>query len=152
VAPRKPSAPLGTIVWTGGRVRLIHEELPATKDELEAAIIRKFVGALEERTGTRLELSPRAEPNDWPDFEGTLEGRKIGIEIVEAVDPDHARKRSRQGEYLRELLPRVADLEMDLRGLCLTIVDGYQEPEWPPVRSRDGLRLLAELEANLRAS
>lgn len=152
--PNKPSAPLGAIVWPagGGQPRLIREDLPPTKEALEAAIMRKFTGALQERDGRRLELDDRTDPNGWPDFEGVLAGRRIGIEVVEAIAPDHARKRARQHEYLRELLPRVADLEVSLRGISLTLDDGYQVPEWPPVHSRKGQRLLKQLEANLRAA
>ncbi len=152
--PKKPSAPLGTIVWPagGGQPRLIREDLPATKEALEAAIVRKFAGALRDRDGRNLELKDRTDPNGWPDFEGVLAGRKIGIEVVEAIAPDYARKRARQNEYLRDLLPLVADLEASLRGISLTLVDDYQNPEWPAVHSSKGQRLLRELEANLRAA
>jgi hypothetical protein len=129
---------------------MIREELPSAKDDLETVIVKKFVGALRDRDGRCLELIPREDPEVWPDFEATLEGRKIGIEMAEAITQDHARKRSRQDEYLAELLPRVADLGAALQGICLTIDDGYQEPEWPSVSSKKGRRLLKHLEERLR--
>jgi hypothetical protein len=148
--PRKPSVPLAAISWpAGGGVRMIREELPPAKDDLEAAIVKKFVGALREHDGRCLELIPREDSNDWPDFEGKLEGRKIGIEVVEAILPDHARKRSKQDEYLAELLPRLAGLEAELEGLCLTINDNYQSPEWPPAASKQGQLLLKHLRERL---
>ena len=130
---------------------MVREELPRDKGDLEAAIIKKFVAALREHDGQSLTLLPRTVPDGWPDFEAMCDGRKIGIEVVEAILPDHARKRSRQAEYLEALLLQVTDLELELRGLCLTIDDGCQDPEWPHVGSKKGQRLLRHLEERLRA-
>ena len=150
--PRKPSLPLAAISWhAGGGVQMVREDLPPEKEDLEAAIVKKFVGALREHDGQSLTLLPRNDPDGWPDFEAMCDGRRIGIEVVEAILPDHARKRSRQVQYLKALLLRVTDLELDLRGLSLTIDDGYQDPEWPHVSSKKGQQLLRHLEEQLRA-
>ena len=151
--PVKPSKPLTTIVFRpGDGVHMVSEFLPPTQEDIEAVIVRKFLRALREYNGQELELVERADPNAWPDFEGTLNGHKVGIELVEVISPDHARKRSRQRDYLRELVPHVTDLAPMLRGICLTIDDGYQEPLWPRVNTREGRALLAELAANIRSA
>jgi len=98
--PKKPSKPLGHIVFPkSGPPSLVSERLPASKHELEQVIIRKFVAALHQRF--QRTLAPPTRGTEWPDFwtsEGTA---RIGIEVVEVVNPDHVAG----GEAYRTSLP-----------------------------------------------
>lgn len=150
--PRKPSEPLAKIIFPAGDrgVHVVVEPLPDVKEDLELAIVSKFIGALRAE-GIRLEPPARGS-DEWPDFETRTEaGTAIGIEVVEVIDHDQAQKRARQLQYLAELLPRIQDLESNLDGVVVTLVDGYQTPQWPAVRSAEGRRLLSHIVERLRA-
>lgn len=150
--PRKPSEPLATIVFrAGGRgAHMVVEPLPEAKEDLELAIVTKFIGAI--RTHGIILNPPTRGDREWPDFETSRpNGDRVGIEVVEVVDPDHAQKRARQSHYLKELLPRLSGLTSALDGLVLTVDDGYQTPQWPPVRTPEGRRLLSHFVECLHA-
>ena len=86
--PDKPSSPLEYFVFPKhGRPTRVTEALPRTKQELEGAIAEKFVRALRERFG-RVLVDP-LPGDDWPDFWTEESGAKIGIEVVEVVNPEH---------------------------------------------------------------
>jgi hypothetical protein len=148
---RKPSEPLAKLIFRpgGGGTDLVVELLPEEKDDLELAIVTKFIGALQQAHG--LVLGTPVRGDTWPDFETIAGTQKIGIEVVEVVEPDHALKIARQSQYLQELLPLVQDLEPPLDGVAITIDDGYQVPSWPTVRSAEGQRLLRHLAARIHA-
>lgn len=149
--PRKPSEPLAKIVFrAGGRgTHMVVEPLPEVKEDLELTIVTKFIAAMEQAEGHTVE--PPTRGDEWPDFETRADGRKIGIEVVEVINPDHAQKRARQSQYLKEVLPLVQDLEPVLDGVALTLTDGYQDPAWPPVGSAQGQRLIQHIAGHLRA-
>lgn len=148
---RKPSEPLAKIIFrAGGRgTDLIVEPLPEEKDDLELAIVKKFIVALQQALGLALGTPVRGDT--WPDFETMAGTQKIGIEVVEVVEPEHALKKARQSQYLEELLPLVQDLEPIFDGVAIAIDDGYQVPPWPTIRSAEGQRLLQHLAGRIRA-
>src|SRR4051812_13159898 len=101
--PRKPSAPVSAVVWRagGGPPHLISEPLPESKDALERAIVDRFIVTIREEHGLLLE--PPTKPLEWPDFETRAGDRKIGIEVVEVIEPAHARKKARQVQYREQV-------------------------------------------------
>lgn len=133
--PRKPSRPIDLIVFPkgGGKARYVAENLPETKDELEKAIVRKFIVALRERFGRDL-----AEPERrgaWPDFWTLEKQRRVGIEIVEVVNPDHIQLEQIRRLYVKRLSSDLSDLLGELPGIVLDLADGYQHYKYPSIRS-----------------
>jgi hypothetical protein len=149
--PRKPSVPLTSIVFrAGGRgTQLIVEPLPEAKEELELAIVERFLNGL--RAQGRDVGRPERGP-DPPDAVVQIDGVRVGIEVVEVIDPENAQRRAIQEQYLRALLPLLQDLEAQLEGVAMTVVDGYQEPMWPSVASNQGQRLVQFLCQKIRAA
>lgn len=145
--PRKPSVPLAQITFrAAGGVHGTVESLPPVKEDLELAIARKFVASLQvEGLGPE---PKRADP--WPDVEVSLDGRVVGIEVVEVINPEHAQKRTTQERYLAALLPMLDDLEERLDEVVMSVVDGYQEPRWPNPSSPEGQRLVVHLAERIR--
>lgn len=149
--PRKPSQPLGHIVFPKrGRPYTVLEPLPESQKELEARIVRKFIGAM--RYFEHRELATPVEADLWPDFE-TREGEtKVGIEVVEVVNPDHAEKGRIQQLYAARVRELLDDMQARLAGLSVRLDDGYQEPPYPPLRSKAGERLARSIAENLRVA
>lgn len=145
--PRKPSVPLAQITFrAAGGVHGTVESLPPVKEDLELAIARKFVASLQvEGLGPE---PKRADP--WPDVEVSLDGRVVGIEVVEVINPEHAQKRTTQERYLAAVLPMLDDLEERLDEVVMSVVDGYQEPRWPNPSSPEGQRLVMHLAERIR--
>jgi hypothetical protein len=127
---------------------MLVEPLPALKEDLELAIVGKFVGAMQAQ-GQILEAPMRGK--EWPDFETRTGEQRIGLEVVEIVNPDHAKKRTLQQQYLAAVLPLVEDLAPALENVAMTILDAYQDPPWPHPSSAEGQRLVQHIVQHLRA-
>ena len=149
--PRKPSVPVTAIVFRGGGrgTHMIVEPLPEAKEDLELAIVERFLNGL--RAQGRDIGRPERGP-DPPDAVVQIDGARVGIEVVEVIDPEHAQRRAIPEQYLRALLPLLQDLEAQLEGVAMTVVDGYQEPMWPSVASNQGRRLVQFLCQKIRAA
>lgn len=149
--PKKPSVPVVAIVFRGGGrgTHMIVEPLPEAKEDLELAIVERFLNGLraEGRDIGRPERGP-----DPPDAVVQIDGAPVGVEVVEVIDPEHAQRRAVQQQYLRALLPLLQDLKAQLDGIAMTMVDGYQDPMWPSVASKQGQRLIQFLCQRIRAA
>jgi len=149
--PRKPSQPPGHVVFPKkGRPYRVMELLPPYKNELEAVIVKKFIGALKHKEGRHLSHPVKADP--WPDFVCEEAGAKIGIEVVEVINVEHARKRHLQEEYTKYIYKLIDDFYPCLSGLAITLNDGYQYPPYPPLRRHAGQRLAQSIADDLRSS
>ena len=148
--PRKPSSPLGHIVFPGkGKPYQVIETLPDSSDDLESAIVRKFIGALKHFENR--ELCDLQRGNVWPDFRCKERGQIIGIEIVEVVNQVHAKNRHIQDRYLKRIRELIDDVYACLAGLRIDLIDGYQQPPYPSLTTKAG-RLLSQFIAdNLKA-
>jgi hypothetical protein len=147
---RKPSQPLSHVSFLtkGGALGVI-EKLPYAQGDLEVAIIRKFAGGL--KHFKQRELTPLTRGNPWPDFL-TYEGaHHVGVEVVEVLDVDNAKKRAIQEQYEHHLHTLIVGFCSELAGLSITIVDQYQEPRFPPLNSRRGQQLAQSLADNLQS-
>jgi hypothetical protein len=138
--PRKPSQPLGHIVFPRkGAVRKVIQTLPEDKNQLEEEVVKKFIGALAHFKGRYIQDISKSDP--WPDFEGTEEIGTVGIEIVELVNQRHNILRSTQQSYEVAILDALGDRVEMFSGLDITLDDNYQTPPYPKVtssrRSRD---------------
>lgn len=148
--PRKPSQPLGHIVFPKhGRPHHVVETLPESKEDLEAAVVGKFIGALWHFEGRV--LAPPTHTGQWPDFETQEENVRVGIEVVEVVNVEHARKRHLQEQYRSRVVELVAKTLPRLRGLWIRLHDGYQDPPYPPIRSRAGKQLAQSIADSLHS-
>ena len=145
---RKPSQPLGHVSFLtdGGPLSFI-EKLPYTQEDLEGAIVRKFVGGL--KHFKQRELSPPTRGNPWPDFLTQEGAQPVGIEVVEVLNVDHARKRAIQERYEDHLRTLVEGFSRELAGLSITLIDHYQEPPYPPLNSKKGQQLALSIVNNL---
>lgn len=148
--PRKPSTPLGHIVFPKkGKPHRVLEPLPGSAKDLEATIIEKFAGAL--RHFEKRGLSKPLPCDPWPDFEAREGKNHIGIEIVEIINPDHARKRALQGQYARQVRGLINDISPRLAGLSIQLIDGYQNPRYPPLNTAAGQQLASFIADRLRS-
>ncbi len=92
----------------------------------------------------------KPERGSWPDFEGKLDGQRVGVELAEIVDPAEARNRSVRDEYLTQILENIDDLLPRFVGLWIMLNDGFQDAqEWPPLGSRNGKALAAIISKGL---
>jgi len=118
--PKKPSSPLGHIVFSNkGPVRKVIERLPENKEELENAIVNRFAGALTHFYKRHIENIEKSDP--WPDFEGYEGKDTIGIEIVELVNSRHNILRRTQEEYKDAILEKMGDSVNLFSGLHITV-------------------------------
>lgn len=125
------------------------ETLPYAQVDLEISIFRKFAGAL--KHFKQRELSSPTRGNSWPDFLAKEGAEHVGVEIVEVLDVDNAKKRAIQEQYERHLHILIEGFWQELAGLSITIVDQYQEPRFPPLNSRKGQQLAQLIADNLRS-
>lgn len=143
--PVKPSHPLGYIAFgkDGTVSQPVIENLPPTKDELEAAIASKFADRLRAR-GRILGPVSRGGDHDFV----TTEGRShIELELVEVVDPEIAARRARYRQYFEAFSRDVEELLSQVRGIRLNI-DPYDESVlWPPIQTLAGKRIRTDLVA-----
>lgn len=133
-----------------GRPYPVIEPLPEGSEDLETAIVRKFIGALLHFKKRSLILSGRG--TEWPDFVAVEEDRRVGIEVVEVVNIEHARKRALQRQYLELLLSTIEPFCGQLRGLRIRMDDGQQDPPYPSPTSRDGKQLIQFIVDNLQSN
>ena len=149
--PRKPSEPLGYISFSKkGEVKKVVEHFPDTKEDLEAAIMRKFVGALAHFEGRVLTDLRRGS---WPDFEGMEGHERVGIELTEVVDSAQAAIHAIRQAYLRRILEVLDDLLPELSGVDIMLDDGYQEQFlYPPLKTSEGKELASFIAYNLRTA
>ncbi|MEX1255896.1 MAG: hypothetical protein WEE64_16315 [Dehalococcoidia bacterium] len=152
--PRKPSLPLGAIVFSAtGKVSKSLEPLPESKLELEGVTVRKFAGALAHFEGRQLsDVHPGQE--DGHDYCACEGDRQIEIQVVEVLNSDHAAKRALQQEYTRGIRASLEDIWDGFAGIDIQLNDGYQEPAWPTITKRAGKaaqRMMDFIVKNLRA-
>ncbi len=147
--PRKPSSPLGHIVFPKqGKPYRVIEPLPNLAEDLEATITRKFVGAMKRFENRELSIPKRGK--QWPDFE-TKEGEtRIGIELVEVINVDHARRRHLQDRYVRCIRGLLSDILPRLAGLSIQLIDGYQCPPYPHLNTGKGQQLVRLIASSIR--
>lgn len=139
--PKKPSRPLGHIVFPKkGQVRKVIEPLPENKEDLEKAIVSRFVGALADFEGRSITNVKKCEP--WPDFEGYEHTNVVGIEVVELVNQQHNMLRRTQEEYENAILERLGNRLSLFSGLRITLDDSYQMPPYPKINSKDGKEIV----------
>lgn len=149
--PTKPSQPLGSIVFPKrGLPRKVIESLPGAAPDLEAAIVRKFLGALARFRG--IASSPPSRGAPWPDFELSLASTHVGIELTELVHTIHATFRATQDRYLKEILGHLSESLPLLAGLQITINDSYQQPPFPSSQSTAGKQLASFIAARIRGA
>ncbi len=122
-----------------GPAKAFLENLPDTKEELEATILKKFISELEAK-GRK--FSTPISTGGWPDFETKEDGQRIGIEMVEIFNPDIGRKQGIQREYRKAIHEGIASIISEFHGLEITLSDNYQMPEYPSVKSSAGKRLV----------
>lgn len=127
--PHKPSHPLGVVMFPKrGRPYRVIEELPSAKDALEAAIVTKFVGALQQGTGRK--FSPAVKGDEPADFETTEAGRSIGIQIAGVANDDVYRLRRTRDQYSAYVSELLRDVWPRLSGLLIELVDDYHRPPY----------------------
>ena len=148
-SPKAESALSHISFLTKGGPLVVIEKLPYAQGDLEVAIVRKFAGGL--KHFKQRELSPPTRGNPWPDFLTQEGARHVGVEVVEVLDVDHAKKRAIQEQYEHHLHTLIVGFWPQLTGLSITIVDQYQEPRFPPLNSRKGQQLVRSIADNLRS-
>ncbi|MFH1929783.1 MAG: hypothetical protein ABIK79_16690 [Chloroflexota bacterium] len=147
--PRKPTQPLGHIVLPKkGRPYKVIEVLPDVNEDIEETIVKKFIGALQRFEGRYLSTCTRGDP--WPDFEAHEGDKRVGIEITQVIDIEHAKYRSVQEDYWERVLDLISDILPRLSGLHITLDDGYQNPPYPPLRTKQGRELALSIANYLR--
>lgn len=150
IPPRKPTQPLGHIVFPRkGRPYTVLDPLPEIADDLELVIVKKFIGALK-HFEDRTILDP-VRGNPWPDFEAEEDRHRIGIEVVEVLNPDHARKRALQEQYRDRILSLIEPFIGELTGLSILFDDGHQDHPYPALSNAEGSRLAQSIAENLYA-
>ena len=111
----KPARPFGHFIFPKDREpTFLGESLPTRKEDLEAAVVRKFIDALGQRFDRRLnpEIIRGTEPADLVSDEA---GRRIEIQVTEVVNLEHARG----GRIYRENLPESVDRVRQLLTECI---------------------------------
>ncbi|MCG2583064.1 hypothetical protein [Massilia sp. TS11] len=89
VVPDKPSLPLSIGVFPkAGGFETTSEQLPKSKVEAELRIAANFASALKVRFGREL---GKLTPSEWPDVVTSEGERRVGIELVEIVNPAHVK-------------------------------------------------------------
>jgi hypothetical protein len=146
--PSKPTQPAGFISFgPDGSVRKVIEKLPTGHDDLEFAVVSKFVERMNE-LGREITLGDRGD--GFPDYMATQGEETIGIELAEVTDPEIAMKRRVRRSYVAALEHRVQDMLPSLSGLSITFHDDYQFTSWPSAQSAKGRALLDRIEAAFR--
>jgi hypothetical protein len=141
--PKKPSRPVGHIVFPrAGTPFGVSEFLPDRKEDLEATLARKFVESMQSRFGRM--LSPPFSDANWPDFWSAENGHRVGVEIVEVVNPDHIALEQIRRRYADRLRRDLKPILENLRGVDLEIDDGYQHRRYPEVNARGGDSIVEE--------
>lgn len=139
--PKKPSKPVVHIAFSNkGSVRKVIKPLPVNKEDLESAIVSKFVGALVHFEGRSVTNIKKCDP--WPDFEGDEGTNVVGIEVVELVNQQHNILRRTQEEYKNAVLDRLGDRLSSFSGLHITLYDSYQMPPYPKANSNEGKEIV----------
>lgn len=145
--PRKPSQPLGHVIFP--QKVLVREDLPDFKEELETVIVKKFIGSLKHFAERHLSQPVKSDP--WPDFLCKEGEATIGIEVVEVINVDHARKRKLQEDYSEHIRQLIADFCPRLSGLTIILNDNYQEAPYPPIEKPAGKKLAQSITDNIRS-
>jgi hypothetical protein len=150
-APRKPSQPLGAINFgTKGRPTEVIETLPDTQKDLEGVIVRKFIGAMNHFKHRILSLPTLGyEPADYSTREGD---ERIDIQVVEVLNPDHAKKRGDRDKCASRVRNLLDDCYSELAGLSITLHDYSAQPPYPPLTFQGGTHLARAFADNLRAA
>jgi hypothetical protein len=140
---KKPSSPPAAMVFPkAGAPYLVTQELPATTEAIEDHVVRPFAGELTKQ-GHEVQLLPR--PETWPDAAILLDGHRVGLELVEVVDPRHRRMLQGQPWYIAELQDAFAELGVAeaLAGMTLELFDEYQG--LPPARSSEAISFVRSI-------
>jgi hypothetical protein len=127
------------------------ETLPELKDAREWVIAEKFVAILRRTEQRELNQLERLDP-DRPDFLAREGSRAIELELIEITEPRTERKRATQQSFAQGISELVRDLFPHWDGLEIQLHDGYQSVPYPPVRSRQGKRLVEFIAQCLRSA
>jgi hypothetical protein len=101
------------------------EKLPTNKDDIEAAVVDKFLKRLRKYEGRDFSSPDRSEP--WPDFECSEGAVRVGIELVELMNEEHGHKRRTQKLYAAQVQEHLGQDYLRLSGLDITLFDNYQD-------------------------
>lgn len=123
-----------------GPAYIVSDVLPETTEAIEASVVESFARRLGD-SGLEAEVLPRPS-GEWPDGALRVDGRRVGLELVEVVDPSHRQKVQGQSWYVAEIDAAFAELGLveALAGTELQLDDMYMG--LPPARSRRAHRLV----------
>lgn len=141
--PRKPTSPPSH--WRfpkEGAPYFVSDDLPEDSEELEHHVTVAFTGRLV-ADGRQVEHLPR--PDEWPDALLVVDGVRVGVELVEVVDPTHRRQVMGLGWYLDEIAAalRACGCEDAVAGMTLQLFDGYRP--LPAARSKAARQLVSAI-------
>ncbi|MDX2240375.1 MAG: hypothetical protein NW224_06820 [Leptolyngbyaceae cyanobacterium bins.302] len=147
--PKKPNRPLDTVAFSDtGKVRLVHEDLPRTQKELEAAIGAKFFGSLTHfKQWTVTDFSVGDGRGDVIVQAPTKE--TIKVQIVEAIDHTSRQLGEVREDYSAALTDFLQEHPELFQGCRLSFVPQGTTPFLPRLRTKNGKMVLAELIAKL---
>ncbi len=117
-----------------GPQKVVTESLPRDKKDLERKIAEKFADALSafhKRTLHFIERNDDPENDPFPDVLARIDGRQIGIELVEVINSKNAAVTSLRRKYLAKIQEGLNQFSQDLYGLEIHINDWDQHPPYP---------------------
>lgn len=142
--PRKPVPPLGHIVFPkAGPVRKVVEPLSDMQEDLETAVVQKFVGALKYFEGRTLTGLKKSDP--WPDFTAREGTTNWAIELTELLEPKHAALYQLQQSYRAAIVDRLGGIPKFLDGIDVLIDDNYQQPPFPAAHTPQGDKIVSTI-------
>jgi hypothetical protein len=146
--PKKITPSLAVISFSkAGTVRKRVEAMPDDQDALEELVVQRFVSALNERYGRKVEIVEclSKERRDPPDFLAIEGGKTVGIEVTEVVEPSHRRLHSARQNYGKVVQETLLERGNQLRGIIVRIFDAHGEPSYPPTHSKQGEEIIASV-------
>jgi|CXWL01.1.fsa_nt_gi hypothetical protein len=148
--PGKLIQRLGSILLGPSDTTRTLEALPDSQQDRECAIVQKFIGAMTHFEHRALSPpTPGEEPADCLTQEGD---QKVGIQVTDVVKFDHAHMRGTQNKYSRRIRELLSDCFSEFNGLSITLHYRAQTPPYPPINSKEGVRLAQLVTEKLRAS
>ena len=145
----KPDRPITSIVFPKSGPPFFKQfKLPDSKDELERAVIQRFV-KVSQHNGEQLEYAGSApEPADA--FVVDRNGINIYLQLCEVVDVQRIRVTQARARYGFEVWTNI-ELQELYRGVQVAMLDFGQMLDVPKPTSRTGRALVDELRQELRS-
>ncbi|MCP4746322.1 MAG: hypothetical protein GY874_09310 [Desulfobacteraceae bacterium] len=117
--------------------QIVIEKLPECKNELERAIVDKFISALAHYYNRIIEDIEKID--DRPDFIGKEGGDTIFIEITElANEKQHELFFGIRKKYETAIIDGISDILTNFNGLHIGLDDQYQKTLYPRSNSKKG--------------